>query len=168
MITAVDTNALLALLYEDSEARRASAHADGSETALREAYREGKTVITPVVYAELAADGHFTEASALDRFIEDLSISLVEPSRAALFRAGEAFGRYADRRPDGFQCPECGHESDVVCEACGADLSTRQHVAADFLVGGHAVVDADALISFDRGFHRTYFPSLTVRPDSEG
>jgi len=162
VITAVDTNALLALLYDDD------AHADASETALREAYREGKTVITPVVYAELAADGRFTDASALDRFLEDLSVGLATPSRAALFRAGEAFGRYADRRPDGFQCPECGNESAVVCEACGADLATRQHLAADFLVGGHAVADADALISFDRGFYGTYFPSLTVRPDSEG
>jgi len=161
VITAVDTNVLLALLYDDD------AHAEASETALREAYRDGKTVITPVVYAELAADGHFTGASALDRFLDDLSVAVSRPSREALFRAGEAFGRYADRRPDGFQCPECGHESDVVCEACGADLSTRQHVAADFLVGGHAAADADALISFDRGFYGTYFPSLAIRPDPE-
>jgi predicted nucleic acid-binding protein len=166
VITAVDTNALLALLYEDSEARRASDHVDASETALREAYREGKTVVTPVVYAELAADGQFDDAAALDRFLADLSISLVEPSRDALFQAGEAFGRYAERRPDGFQCPKCGHENAVVCEACGADLTSRGHVAADFLIGGHAAADADALLTFDRGFYGTYFPSLTVRPET--
>jgi uncharacterized protein with PIN domain len=156
--TVVDTNALLAILYDDR-------HTDASEQALRRAYREGKLATTPVVYAELAADGHFESASEVDEFLADFSIQLEEASRTALFRAGAAFRRYTSRRPDGFQCPTCGNEQGVVCDACGADLAPRQHVAADFLIGGHAVVDADSLISFDGGFYGTYFPSLTVRPD---
>jgi len=155
--TAVDTNALLALLYDDS-------HADASETALRNAYREGNVVVTPVVYAELAADGQFETPSDLDTFLADMSIQLAEPSREALVRAGEQFGRYTDRRPDGLQCPSCGTTQSVDCESCGTDLTPRQHIAADFLVGGHAAADADALVSFDSGFYDTYFPSLTVRP----
>lgn len=158
MTTAVDTNALLALLYED-------AHTDASETALRRAYQEGRVVITPIVYAELAADGHFDAASELDVFLEDLSIQLVEPSRAALFAAGEKFRQYTERRPDALQCPSCGAKQTVRCEACDADLAPRQHIAADFLIGGHATADADALVSFDTGFYSTYFPSLTIRPD---
>jgi predicted nucleic acid-binding protein len=79
--TAVDTNVLLALLYEDE-------HTDASETALRRAYQAGRVVITPVVYAELAADGHFDTAPELDRFLGDLSIQLVEPSEEALFESG--------------------------------------------------------------------------------
>jgi len=160
MITAVDTNALLAVLYDDD-------YADAAEAALRSAYREGRVVVTPIVYAELAADGQFDDRSALDEFLADLSIRLVEPSDRALFRAGEAFRQYTDQRPDGLQCPSCGTKQRVLCETCGADLSPRQHVAADFLIGGHAAVDADALVSFDTGFYSTYFPSLTVSPDSD-
>lgn len=155
--TAVDTNALLALLYEDD-------HTDASEDALRRAYREGRVVTTPIVYSELAADGHFQTTAELDQFLEDFSIQLETPSRTALFAAGETFQRYADRRPAGLQCPSCGTKQAVDCETCGEGLSPRQHIAADFLIGGHATTDADALLSFDTGFYGTYFPSLTVRP----
>lgn len=158
MITGVDTNALLALLYDDE-------HADASEAALRRAYREGRVVITPIVYAELAADGHFDTATELDQFLQDLSIGVAEPSRAAAFRAGERFRRYIDRRPNGLQCPSCGAEQTVDCTECGEALSPRQHVAADFLIGGHAAVDGDGLVTFDAGFYDSYFPSVTVYPD---
>ena len=157
-ITAVDTNALLALLYGDE-------HADESEAALRRAYRDGKVVITPDVYAELAADGHFEAVTELDRFIEDFSIQVAEPSRQALFRAGECFQQYTARRPDGLQCPSCGTEQSVQCPECGESLAPRQHIAADFVIGGHAAVDCDALVSFDSSFYGTYFPSLTVYPE---
>jgi predicted nucleic acid-binding protein len=156
--TAVDTNALLALLYDD-------AHADESEAALRRAYRDGRVVITPVVYAELAADGHFESAAALDEFLTDLSIQRTDASQEALFRAGEAFQEYADRRPAGLQCPSCGTEQTVPCTECGTDLTPRQHIAADLLIGAHAVVDCDRLLSFDSGFYATYFPSLAVEPE---
>lgn len=157
MKTAVDTNALLALLYDDE-------YATDSERALRRAYQNGRTVVTPIVYAELAADGHFETAADLDRFLEDFSISVEEPSRAALFRAGSAFRRYTDTRPDGLQCPECGAKRSVSCSNCEAALSPRQHVAADFLIGGHAVVDADELLTFDSGFYETYFESASLSP----
>lgn len=158
MITAVDTNALLALLYDD-------AHADDAEAALQRAYRDGKLVITPIVYAELAADGHFETSGDLDGFLSDFSIQTVDASVEARFRAGEAFRAYTDRRPDGFQCPSCGADQSIMCESCGTDLTSRQHIAADFLIGGHATVDCDALLSFDTGFYKTYFPTVPVRPD---
>lgn len=158
MITAVDTNALIALLYGDE-------HAETSETELRRAYQDGRVVITPIVYAELAADGHFDTASELDRFLADFSIQFVEPSREALFRAGEQFQQYTTRRPAGMQCPSCGTTQLLRCEECGEDLAPRQHIAADFLIGGHATVDCDRLISFDTSFYETYFPAVTVYPD---
>ena len=158
MITAVDTNALLALLYEDE-------HADKSEAELRRVYREGRVVITPIVYAELAADGHFDTTSELDQFLEDFSIQLVEPSRAAMFRAGEQFQQYTIRRPDALQCPACGTTQTVRCKECNEDLAPRQHIAADFLIGGHAAVDGDVLVSFDNAFYETYFPAVTVYPE---
>lgn len=157
MTTAVDTNALLAILYEDD-------HTDASEEELRRAYREGRIVVASIVYAELAADGHFSSVSQLDEFLDDLSIRVVEPSRGALFRAGERFQRYAARRPDALQCPSCGARQNVGCAECGEDLTPRQHIAADFVIGAHASVDADALVSFDAAFFGTYFPSLAVSP----
>lgn len=160
MITAVDTNALLALLYEDD-------HADTSEAELRRVYQRGRVVITPIVYAELAADGHFDTTAELDQFLTDFSIQLVEPSREALFRAGEQFQQYTVRRPDGLQCPSCGTEQSVRCTECHENLAPRQHIAADFLIGGHATVDGDGLVSFDTGFYETYFPGVTVYPEPD-
>ena len=158
MTTAVDTNAFLALLYDDE-------YADASEAALRHAYRGGAVVVTRIAYAELAADGHFDSAADLNRFLADFSVRVVEPSREARFEAGERFREYVDRRPDGIQCPACGEKRSVDCEECGESLSPRGHIAADFLIGAHAVIDCDGLVSSDEGFYSTYFPSLPVFPD---
>ena len=157
MTTAIDTNALIALLYEDE-------HADASEAALRDAYQDGRLVITSIVYAELAADGHFDTEDELTEFLEDFSIQVVVPSKVALFQAGEQFQRYTTRRPEHLQCPSCGTAHTVTCADCGETIAPRQHIAADFIIGGHATTDADALISFDTGFYESYFSSLAVFP----
>lgn len=157
MTTAVDTNVLLALLHDDR-------HADAAERVLRDAYREGPVVITPIVYAETAADGQFETNEALNTFLDDLSIDVVHPSPEALFRSGEAFDTYIGRWPDGLQCPECGTQRTAQCLEYDRELTPRQHIAADFLIGGHAVTDTEALVSFDTGFYRSYFPELSVRP----
>jgi predicted nucleic acid-binding protein len=157
MTIAVDTNALLALIHDDK-------HADAAEQALRTAYTEDRLVVTPIVSAETAADGQFSAVEELTTFLDDLSIDIVQPSSEALFRSGEAFSRYSERRPDGLQCPECGSTEVVHCSTCGQTLAPRQHIAADFLIGGHAVTDAEALVTFDTGFYGSYFPNLAVRP----
>lgn len=157
MITAADTNALLAILYDDE-------HAEASEAALRAGYSEGRLVVAPIVRAELAADGHFEEPTALEQFFADMSIAPDRLSDEAVFTAGERFREYLERRPDGLQCPACGALRSVDCPECGGALAPRQHVAADFLIGAHAERDADALISFDAAFYDTYFPDLAVHP----
>lgn len=157
--TALDTNALLAIIHDDE-------YASASEQAIRDAYRAGRLVVAPVVYAELAADGQFDTSDALDTFLSDFSIEVVPPSTDALFRAGEAFDTYVGRRPAGLQCPDCGTERTATCPTCGRDLTPRQHVAADFVIGGHAATDADALVTFDASFYETYFPALSVLPES--
>lgn len=154
---AVDTNVLLSILYDDT-------HGDDAETAVRAGYRRGRLVVTGVVYAELAAAAVFDDRSELDRFLDDMSVAVVTASPEARYHAGEAFDTYTDRRPDGLQCPACGTEQTATCEHCGRDLTPRQHVAADFLIGGHATVDADELLSFDHGLYESYFPDLRIRP----
>jgi predicted nucleic acid-binding protein len=153
MITAVDTNILLDVLIPDAP------HGDESERALAEALRAGAVVICDPVYAELAA--HFPEQEALDRFLSDTSLRL-EPSKAnALYRAGRAWSEYARRRP-ALTCPQCGAAQDPHCDKCGANIQPRQHVVADFIIGAHALVQADQLLTRDRGYYATYFPELTL------
>lgn len=148
--TVVDTSALLALLYpNDDHNRRAS-------TLLRDAAESGSLLINPIVYAELAADPFFGSARELDAFLDDIGLVVEDAPREAVFAAGEAFQTYLERRGDGLQCSECGHHTTVPCPECGASVTARQHIAADFLIGAHAAT-ADALLTFDAGFHRDYF-----------
>jgi len=66
----------------------------------------------------------------------------------------------------GFSVHLAGQSRLFSCEECSEDLAPRQHIAADFIIGGHATVDEDALVSFDTAFYETYFPSLTIYPES--
>jgi predicted nucleic acid-binding protein len=153
MITAVDTNVLLDVLIPDAP------HGDESERALAEALRAGAVVISDPVYAELAV--HFPEQERLDRFLADTGLR-PEPSKAgALYQAGRAWSEYLRRRP-ALACPQCGAKQEPRCDKCGASVQPRQHVVADFIIGGHALVQADQLLTRDRGYYATYFPELTL------
>lgn len=154
MISALDTNVLLDLLIPDAPDANASAF------RLAEAAREGAIVISEAVYAELA--GRFEQSAEMERFVEDTGIRLMPSSPATLQRAGSAWRTYARRRRRSLTCPRCGAAQPGRCEACGADIPVRQHIVADFMIGAHAAMQADRLITRDRGYYSRYFPELDL------
>lgn len=161
MRTAIDTSALIALLYPDDR------HNQRASELLHRADSEGGLFIAPIVRTELAADPFFGDESALDEFLDGTGLVTDAPSSTVYFEAGKAFERYIERRGEELQCPECGHETVFDCPDCGAPIAARQHVPADFIIGAHAAADCDRLLSFDAGFFRDYFDIgiLTVTED---
>ena len=154
MITAVDTNVLLDVLIPGAP------HGEDSERALAEAVEAGALVISEPVYAELAV--HFPDRMDLDRFLADTGIRLEPSAGQALHGAGRAWSDYLRRRPAAVACPRCGAAQELRCDRCGASIQPRQHVVADFVIGAHALLHADRLLTRDRGYYGTYFPELKL------
>ena len=154
MITAIDTNILLDILIPDAEYARSSKE-------LIDAYHEkGQTMTCEIVYSELASQ--FTSAIELKSFLDETHIRLVNSNESVLVLAGEKWKQYARSRSDKFQCPSCGKKVSIRCPECRKDISFRQHIISDFIIGAHALVNADILLTRDRGFYRTYFKDLKI------
>lgn len=158
MITAVDTNVLLDILLPGAP------NLSASKKLLDEALQQGALVVNEVVYAELASQ--FPDGESLERFLRGTGIKVDGSGPGALWAAAGAWKRYRERRGDAIQCAKCGHRHLLHCQNCGQVLRVRQHIMADFLIGGHAVAQADILLSRDRGFYRNYFPELEILPES--
>lgn len=156
MISAVDTNVLLDVLGADPDCYAASLR------ALEDGQKRGRLIIGDIVYAELAV--HFPSIQRLDSFLDETRIDLVPTTREALAASAKAWGTYTSNRPPGLQCPECASTLTTACPSCGRQLQPRQHIISDFIIGAHALVQANRLITRDRGFYRRYFNGLTVVP----
>lgn len=155
MITAIDTNILLDILIPNAK------YVQASKNLLDEANEKGVMVICEVVYAELASQ--FDTKEELDKFLADTKIRLENSKPTALYKASEAWKEYSQRRGDRLQCPKCGAEQLVKCNACSESITSKQHIISDFLIGGHALAQADLLLTRDLGYYRSYFRELKLK-----
>jgi predicted nucleic acid-binding protein len=134
--TAIDSNILSALWSKEplagSIARQLGAAKD-----------DGALLVSPVVYAELLAYPGATE-SFLKNFLADTGVSAEFDLQEAVWtEAGRRFARYAGRRR------RSGH-------------GDPRHLLADFLIGAHALVQSDRLMTLDRTRYKQDFPELKL------
>jgi predicted nucleic acid-binding protein len=155
MISAVDTNIILDILIPGEP------FGVSSKKLLDRHLSKGSLIIGEVVFAELASN--FQTDRELGRFISETGIRLVHSNERSLYEAGARWVDYSRKsKKNRFSCGQCGHFFEVECPRCAAALEKRLHVLADFLIGAHALANADCLLSRDFGVYKQYFSELRV------
>ena len=109
---------------------------DAAIDTLREALRVGPVVVSDIVLAEVCTA--LKSGSDVLADIEEVGISFLPTEARSALRAGEMQRRYRQRG------------------------GQRERTVPDFLIGAHALLQCQGLITRDAGFYRDYFKGLKV------
>ncbi len=136
MRTAIDTNVLSALWSKEPLALDIARN-------LGSARAEGGLVVAALVYAELLAFPKATEPF-VNNFLADTGIDVdFEFQQLVWLEAGRRFAHYANRRR-------------------GAARRGLRRLLADFIIGSHALAQADRLMTLDPKRYSRDFPELKL------
>jgi hypothetical protein len=108
-----------------------------SKEALKRCLREGSVIACEVVWAEVMTAYSHKRNEAVE----------------ALRRIGVEYSAMTF---------EASLEAATCWSVFRRKSKVRDRIVADFLVGGHALVQSERLLTRDRGFYRTYFKPLKV------
>jgi predicted nucleic acid-binding protein len=134
--TAIDSNVFSALWSNERSTPKLIAQ-------LGEARSEGALLISPFVFAELHAYPGAT-VNFVREFIESTGVTIdFEVKQRVWEETGKRFGRYAIRR-----------------RQSGGSIPKR--LLADFLIGAHALVQADRLLTLDPQRYSQDFPEVQL------
>jgi predicted nucleic acid-binding protein len=137
MITAIDTNVLIAL-WDASDTLNIRA-----QNALDRADVAGTLVICGAVFAELLA-GKSRTVEAVENFLDETGIAIDWTIDEAIWRgSATAFQKYAARRRRQKQQAPRG-------------------LITDFLIGSHAFERGFPLLTFDNRIFKAAFPELKI------
>jgi hypothetical protein len=103
---------------------------------LIQARSQGSLVACEAVWSEVV--GFFPDSNQALAALEAIGLQYQALEREAALRAGAAWKAYRSRG------------------------GSRQRVLADFLIGAHAQIQSDRLLTRDSGYFRTYFPELKL------
>lgn len=132
----VDSNILLDVITSDPRWQ------DWSASALERYLENGRLVINPIVYAEIAFD--FESIEQVNELLPPTDYEYAGIPREAAFLAARCHAQY---------------------RSAGG---SRAMILPDFLIGAHAVVERISLLTRDARRYRTYFPGLRlIAPDEE-
>jgi predicted nucleic acid-binding protein len=136
MRTAIDTNILSAIWRPESNARELS-------EVLSKARAQGSLVICGPVFAEAMANPH-VDAKFINGFLDETGIVADYSMTEQIWQfAGSRYAHYVDRRRKS--------EKEFV-----------KRILADYVIGAHALLAADRLMTLDRRRYERDFPELKL------
>lgn len=139
MITAVDSNIIIDILEPDAMFGKSSM------LALLYARLQGPVVACDVAWTEMATG--YDDLVKFRLNMDFLHVDFSPLSEEAAFKASAQWQKYRQVK---------------------RYFGERRRVVADFLIGGHALVQCDRLLTRDSGFFRNYFGGLDVITPEQG